>query len=51
MDGEQYVEHSQMICGRVYALIDEILCELERVCEEIPYVDEDDNDSSDISQC
>ena len=30
----------QMICNRVYALIDGLLCELERVCD----VREDDED-------
>ena len=33
--------HTQMICNRVYALIDGILLELERVCDEHEETDTD----------
>jgi len=28
--------HVRLICGRVFGLIDGLLCELERICEEYP---------------
>jgi len=38
MNGE-HVEHTQLICGEAYAIVEGFLCELERVCE--PHEDEE----------
>jgi len=33
--------NAQLICGRVFGLIDGLLCELELICEEFPEDEEE----------
>ena len=40
MNAGEHVEHTQMICGEIIGLVNGVLLELERICEEYP---EDDD--------
>ena len=46
MNAGEQVTHAQLICGQVYGLIDNLLCELELICEEYPEEDQDHYDQT-----
>jgi len=33
MNAGEHVEHTQMICGEIFGLVNGLLCELELICE------------------